>query len=262
MEENMLKSCGKFTMAAIIGLTAFAWSSGPAAANAINGSFETGDYTGWTLQKKGPAPTAGTWAIIQNDEVIRRFQEIFDHADSTNIRQDAPILPVSFPVSDGAFAALNLQNMPLSSRMSQEITLPANATALSWDMAYRNFAGEFSGQQYLAVHLRDSADVVLKTLYITGSESPMDQSMSTFAADVSQFAGESVRVDVDINVGLYYFPVALDNFRVETVEVETLTLPALPPGWAKGKKTGWQGELPPGLERQNRTVPGLENRQK
>jgi hypothetical protein len=55
--------------------------------------------------------------------------------------------------------------------------------------------------------------------------------------------------------------VNLDNFRVETVEVETIAPSVLPPGWAKGKKTGWQGELPPGLEKQEMMPPGQENRQ-
>ena len=49
----------------------------------VNGSFETGDYTGWTLletdQLISPRdPTFGTWGIVPSGSTISRDDEVFD----------------------------------------------------------------------------------------------------------------------------------------------------------------------------------------
>ncbi|MFC1918348.1 LamG domain-containing protein [Chloroflexota bacterium] len=39
-------------------------------------------------------------------------------------------------------------------------------------------------------------------------------------------------------------------------EIQTLTV--LPPGWDKGKKSGWEGSIPPGLEKKEKTPDGFD----
>ena len=43
----------------------------------------------------------------------------------------------------------------------------------------------------------------------------------------------------------------IDNFTVDVVGTN-------PPGWDKGNKKGWDGQLPPGLEKNGKTPPGFE----
>ena len=56
------------------------------------------------------------------------------------------------------------------------------------------------------------------------------------------------------------FPVILDNFRIETTAVEADAPIILPPGWAVRKPAkGWQGGLPPGLNKNGKIPFGLTN---
>jgi hypothetical protein len=266
-----MRALGKRIMyLAVIGVTIFSWSERVSASVIVNGGFEA-DYTGWTLRKTAEEVTFGTVTVVNSGDTVTQGQDLMDYSSGEPIKQMADCLPLTFYGSEGANLAAMLQNGPVVTRMSQDITLPAEATALSWEMAYTNMHHKFIfDYQDLAIHIRNLDDVILATIFITDPDghSPLSIPMTTFSADISDFAEQTVRLDVVVNVGADFMPVSFDNFRIEVAPLETLedTLvvrPTLPPGWTKGKKTGWQGKtLPPGLEKQDKIPPGFENGQK
>jgi hypothetical protein len=186
----------------------------------VNGSFETGDYTGWTLFESSGVPGWGTWGIASNGQTINPIDPVFDFFDQTIVNQLSPGLPHTYTATDGNYLALQLQNGPETHRLSQDMTVQTcnTHTILSWNMEYSNWAGVFDpNDQVLAVHIRDvNTDAILKTLFKTRQGvNPQSIPMTYFRADISEFAGMAVRLDVEMQVYYYYFDAAFDNFKME-----------------------------------------------
>lgn len=214
----------------------------------VNGSFETGDYSGWVLvEGEGASPTDGTSGIAQDGMTIYRTDEVFDYYDLIPVTQNSSGLPKTYASSDGTYLAIQLQNARHEHRMFQDVSLPENAATLSWDMLYENMNAFFAPDQYLAVHVRDLNDNILETLFLTEDSSPLAIPMSSFAFDISSHAGSTVRIDIEQKVRRHYFYAGFDNFRIELGEgevggeVEAPATALAPPGWSrnKGKKLGW-----------------------
>jgi hypothetical protein len=185
-----------------------------------NGSFETGDYSGWTLFEGGLStePSAGTWGIAQNGQTIEPGQSVFDFFDGIDVQQSSPGLPHTYTATDGNFTALQLQNGPQTHRMYQDIAMPVGAATISWDMEYNNHNGDFvPDAQELAVYVRDvSSDEILATLFRTTQRvDPQFIPVTHFSGDVSAFAGRTVRISIDMIVDRLYFDAAFDNFKVD-----------------------------------------------
>ena len=114
--------------------------------------------------------------------------------------------------------------------MYQDITLPVCATTLTWDMEYASharpagFGFDFdANSQYSAVHIRDLGDVIQTTLFkTTEGVDPQSIPMTSFTADISAFAGQTVRLDIDHQVQNSFFDAAWDNFAVspEVCDIE------------------------------------------
>ena len=183
----------------------------------VGGSFETGDFTGWVLSEPGNA-YYGTWGIAVNGQTINSGDVTYDYADNTMSQpQFSPGLPITYTATDGDKLAYQLQGGPQQHRMWQDIDLGSNATTLSWDMWYKNHNGNFNSGQFIAVHIRDLSDTILDTLFITqqGVDAQSTQMMEHFTTDVSAYAGQTVRIDVEMNVQNYYFDAAFDNFVLD-----------------------------------------------
>jgi hypothetical protein len=71
--------------------------------------------------------------------------------------------------------------------------------------------------QYIAINLRNpTTDALIATVYKTDGTSPLSLAgMTAHSADISAYAGQTVRLDVEANVQRWYLPAAFDNFRVE-----------------------------------------------
>ena len=193
----------------------------PASANGsnpiVNGSFETGDYTGWTLSEDSGNPDYGTWGIAQDGDVINYDDYTYDFCDGVLVQQGSPGLPITYSTTDGNHLAYQLQNGPETHRLYQDITLSPSATTLTWDMWYTNYIGLFDpGAQYLAVNIRDpSDDSIMEMLFkTTEGEDPEDISMTSFSRDISAYAGTTVRLDIEIAAQGYHLDAAFDNFSV------------------------------------------------
>ncbi|MFC2123039.1 hypothetical protein ACFLRP_05080 [Bacteroidota bacterium] len=218
----------------------------------VNGSFETGDYTGWTLWEDGPYGhyvDTGTWGIAVNGETIISGETTYDFYDGVIVPQYSVGLPITYATTDGEFMAYQLQNGPEDHRMYQDVTLSGSAKTLSWDMFYTS-DWAFSNAQYLAVNIRDLDDNILGVLYKTEGDMPQSIPITNFIYDISEYAGSTIRIDVEMKVYNSYFDAGFDNFVIDQG--------GTPPGWSKGKKSGWDGSMPPGLEKKDKTPAGFD----
>jgi len=154
----------------------------------VNGSFETGDFTGWTLEDLGPDPA---WSI---------------YSGSTS--------PVGFPILPppvGTFATVTDQGGPDSSLLYQDIQIPSDTPVrCSAIMYYENRAEGFiigdgltlniPNQQYRvdimdpAAPSYDTGAGVLLNLFRTTPGDPNSLGYTTLAFDLSEFAGTTVRI--------------------------------------------------------------------
>jgi hypothetical protein len=187
----------------------------PAHAQIVNGSFEA-DYAGWTLLESGIGiPCFGTWGIALNGMTLNPGDIAFDFFDGVNCFQSSPGLPITFATTDGNRLAFQLQNGPQSHRMYQDVAIGVPST-LHWDMQYRNHAGAFDPTfQFLAVRIRDLADNLLQTLFITTQGvDPQNIPMTHFSSDLSAYAGSTVRLSIEMEVFNFYFDAQFDNFNL------------------------------------------------
>lgn len=241
----------KLITAGILVLTFGISTTGFAESILVNGSFETGDYTGWTLvEGEGASPTNGTSGIASDGQTINPYDQVYDFLDLIPVPQSSFGLPRTYKASERAYMAIQLQNGEQDIRMFQDVALPENAKTLSWDMFYQNMNSFFAPNQYLAVHVRDLNDNILETLFLSEDSSPLAIPMSNFAFDISGYAGSTVRIDVEMKVHLHFFDAGFDNFRIELGELDAPASSLAPPGWsrASGGKLGWS-------EYKNKKVP-------
>ncbi|MEW6146169.1 MAG: IPTL-CTERM sorting domain-containing protein [Thermodesulfobacteriota bacterium] len=171
-----------------------------------NGSFETGDFTGWTvIQEPG---SGGDWFV---------YSGILTPASSHTV----------LPPPVGEFAAVTDQGDPGSQVLYQDLDIPAGGGAeCSVIVYYENPAEEFvtasdlsyqtTPNQQARIDIMDPAadpfDVgagVLLNLFQTNPGDPFSLGYTTLNFDLSQFAGTTVRfraAEVD-NEGFFNFSI-------------------------------------------------------
>lgn len=191
----------------------------PPAPNAIvNGSFETGDYAGWTLlETPAGIPDAGTFAVVRGGTTVQPQQTLFDFADRIDVVELSPGLPATFMASEGSYVGVHLQNGPQNHRMYQTVSVPPGAQALSWTMSYNNHFGAFDlVGQFIAVNVRDpQTDAILGTVYQTQPGDPLVLPLTPFSADISRFAGKTVRIDFELQAQGFHLDASFDDFRIQ-----------------------------------------------
>lgn len=203
-------------------MTKAAWSLAailavPTAAHADvqNGSFESHDFAGWTVTKSAPSGTFATAAVVEEGTSIAYGANVFDQIDQTTIANYSSGLPLVPHPTDGASEALLLQNGPSTTRLSQDVEVPANAPELTFDLGYHNWDSAFSAAQSLAVELRDpESDALLVTVYQAGGvlESPMTHQ----TIDMADHAGMQVRLQFEVSAANNFFDVQLDHVALQS----------------------------------------------
>jgi fibronectin type 3 domain-containing protein len=178
-----------------------------------NGSFETGDYTGWTLLEDYP-PDGGIWGIAYNGQVINPGDQVHDFSDNIMVQIVSTGLPKNYYSSDGKFVAFQSQTYGQNHRMYQDISLPINTKILEWDMSYNNLGIFFLFNQKLNINIRDLNDNIIETIFVTDGTSPPEISMTRFTKDISRYAGNTIRLDVEMIVHENYFDAEFDNFSI------------------------------------------------
>ncbi|MCY2927241.1 MAG: LEPR-XLL domain-containing protein, partial [Planctomycetota bacterium] len=111
--------------------------------------------------------------------------------------------PITVPIPSGGGTGV----------LCQDVVIPAGATAsLNWVDRIRNFGNGFShpDQEY-RVEVRNTADQVLATVFSTNPGDALLQDWTARSADVSAFAGQTVRVAFVAQNSAGYFDVHIDD---------------------------------------------------
>lgn len=183
-----------------------------------NGSFETGTYDGWTLLQASynvMSSYPSTWGIAMDLETVNSGDWVWDYYDGDFEEQHSDGLPITYESTDGMYLAYGLQRDTSLMRMYQDVYLSPDTTTLTWDMWYTNHYEYFDQYtQYLTVELLTTSDTILETLFMTEPGDPLAIPMTGFSADISAWAGLTVRLNVEVAAGEYYLDFALDNFAI------------------------------------------------
>jgi hypothetical protein len=195
---------------AVVGL--FAFASSAVAASFTNGGFETGDFTGWTVVNQ--AGSSGNWYVY------------------TGTTSPASGATIAAP-PEGTHAATSDQTNPGSHQLYQDVTLePGAKQTLTFTLYYKNNAGSFASpstldyntfpnQQYRVDVMKPSAPVnsvapgdVLKNLFQTQPGDPNTLAPTVMSFDLSQFAGQTVRLRFAETDNQGTFQASVDAVRI------------------------------------------------
>ncbi len=200
--------------------TAAQSSGGARGGTVVNGGFETGDFTGWTTAVPCNLNTA-TWTVYSG-------------------AASAPISGTPLPAPpEGVFASVFDQNFNSTGLLYQDITLAAGQNhILTFTMYYNNQDGTFvtpdtlacdgeTNQQIRVDILNTAAPVdsvaagdVLLNVFRTEVGDPAVLGPSQFTADLSAFAGQTVRLRF----------ADVDNLFFQTLVVDAVDVISFPQG--------------------------------
>jgi hypothetical protein len=218
--------------AAAISLTTLLANTGvSSAATVVNGGFETGTFSGWTVVNQQTSP--GDWFVY------------------TGTSTPFNGFPIPAP-PEGTHAAVTDQSGPGSHVLYQDVALESGFNhALSFSIYYDNQAGFFAtpqsldpgvipNQQYRVDVLRPTADPfsvapgdVLATVFQTRDGDPTSLGPTTVTFDLSPFAGQTVRLRFAEVDNQLFFNAAVDNVRIVSVRL-------LPTSKNQCKDGGWR----------------------
>lgn len=225
----------------------------------INGSFENGTYSGWMLYETSVDPSAGTWGIAGDGQTIVPGEEVLDWHDGIMVAEYSPGLPITYEATDGVFVALQLQLGIEQHRMFQDVFVPAGVDRLCWDMFYTNWSvgatsppdeeliySSFDENQYFAINIRDAvSDVVVETLFKTVDGDPLSVPMTGYCIAIGHLAGETVRIDFELNNLVSHFDLALDRIRTcSTSEPDCDNQPLFADDFESGDFSAWSVIVP------------------
>ena len=181
----------------------------------VNGSFETGSFSGWTVVNTG----SGAW-VINNGTFV------------------PPGPGGAIPPISPLFDALTEQPGPGTHALRQSFFVPDNifSAALSWSDRIRNFAVFSHPNQEWRVVFRDASGNLLHTVFSTTPGDPLIQvGPNARSGDITAFlqahVGETVVVSFEEQDNLFYFNVSLDDVK--------LLIAVLPMDKDECKAAGW-----------------------
>ncbi|KPA14027.1 protein containing DUF1566 [Candidatus Magnetomorum sp. HK-1] len=174
-----------------------------------NGSFETGDFYGWTVQDIPQAPL-GLNVAQAGGITGSQWDQLF-----------------KIEPTDGIFAAVYaFSGSPGTIRMSQEIYIPAGGAALSfdyrmgWDMT---FGYATLPRRFEIAILPENGDIPLKTIQIRQAD-PNTQMLDTGKIseeiDLAEFSCQTVRISFDLHFSESDISPSL--FQLDKVQLKTL----------------------------------------
>lgn len=145
-----------------------------------NGSFESGDFSGWTTTQ--PTQPLRPWS---NATAVDR-----GYLDSASPQDGTHDALHGFDGSPGAYT------------LTQQVTFPAvSAATLAWKDRYQYQIFGFGAPRTVEVRILDTADALLATPYSLGiGPGTGDSGWQDHAVDVTGFSGRTVRVQFHFNV--------------------------------------------------------------
>jgi uncharacterized repeat protein (TIGR01451 family) len=160
----------------------------------VNGGFETGDLTGWTLEDSG----LGRFVI--NDGTL-----------------DPPGPDGPLPPFAGRYSVLSQQPQPGRHVLYQQVFIPpgAGVALLSWTDRIRNHAGTFvANQQEFRVEVQSASGDTLAVVFRTAEGDALESDWTQRTYDLTAFADQAIRVAFVQQDTLGYFNVHLDDVSV------------------------------------------------
>jgi hypothetical protein len=196
------------------------------AATVVNGGFETGDTSGWTVVNE--AGGSGDWYVCSSAAC-------------------SALVPSNFPPPEGTYAAISSQEGPGSHILYQDVTLEAGAThQLSFTTYYENYEDSFytpdslsyqigePNQQYRIDIMKPDAPVdsvapedILATVFRTEVGDPASMEPTPMTVDLSQFAGSTVRLRFAEVDNQDNFVAGVDDVKVTSVTTTDTTPPTV-----------------------------------
>lgn len=201
--------------ALFVALSASLWpSEAQAQCTFVNGTFEDGTTTGWTIYSR---PSPGLTASFYN---------------YTGTSSPLSAHTISAP-AQGTRAVVSDQNGPGTQAFYQDVVVPSGPFAtLSFYLAYNNTWGSFvnlntldynANQQLRFDLMKTTAGLesiastdVMAFLLRPQQGDPLILSPTIFTFDLSGFGGQTVRFRFAQAIGLFYFPAAIDNVCLST----------------------------------------------
>lgn len=230
---------------AVLVCAALAAPAGAAAATVVNGDFETGDLRGWQVHI---AVGFGNWFAYHGTEA-----PIQGEVGKTK----RGVAPVPAP-PQGAFAAISDQLNPDTLVIYQDVALAPDARhQLSLETFYSSrrplavptpdtlsvdeaAIGKQANQQYRIDLMRPEAPLesiapgdVLRTIFRTMSGDPTSMPPTRITANLTPFAGQTVRLRVAVAAGKEALNAGIDAVSIDTTP---LSGPAAGAGGKGGKK--------------------------
>lgn len=225
---------GRLTLSLAVLLVLLA-PSGATAATVVNGDFESGTLTGWHVRQP---IYAGNWFAYKGT-----------NAPIGNQRGAAPVQAPP----QGVYAAISDEANPDSLILYQDVALEAGYSHRLSLLAYYNsyepiavpapdtlsvddeVLGGQSNQQYRIDVIRPGAPIgsldptdILRTLFRTKPGDPVKLAPTTMTADLSQFAGQTVRLRIANAVHEEVF-----NAGVDAVSISSTASGQSPPPGSK-----------------------------
>jgi hypothetical protein len=208
-----------------IGCVALLLPAGAGAATVANGDFETGTLSGWVSVNSGPSE-GGSWFAYSG--TIAPLSEEFEE-------REVP------PPPQGRYAAISDETGPGLHVLYQDIAIePALSQTLSMLVYYNSYAeiavpspdtlssgGEGPGpanQQYRIDVMKPSAAVdsvnpgdILTTVFRTNPGDPEALTPKVVTANLTPFAGQTVRLRLAEVDNEFYFNAGADSVSISTV---------------------------------------------
>jgi hypothetical protein len=224
---RMLRRSG-WAILLVAALAATATPGGAAAATVVNGGFESGTLEGWRVHR---VTEAGNWFAYEGT------------AAPIGSRRTPPADPVQAP-PQGDYAAVSDEANPDTLILYQDIELEAGSGYQLSLLAYYNsykpiavptpdtlgvdeesLAGE-KNQQFRIDVMKPEAplesvtpDDILRTLFVTKPRDPQNMAPTKLTANLSAFAGQTVRLRIANAVHEEVFNAGVDAVSVSSVSI-------------------------------------------
>ncbi len=199
-------------------LLVLTWAAPISAATIVNGGFETGNFAGWTVVNQ--AGGSGNW---------------FVYSGTTS-----PLSAFTIPAPpQGTYAAASDQFGPGSHVLYQDVALePGMTHSLSFMLYYDNRNGAFHtpaslsytvvpNQQYRVDIVRPTASPfsvaaadVLASVFRTDVGDPASMAPTTVTADLTPFAGTTVRIRFAEVDNQFFFQAGVDAVNIQSADID------------------------------------------
>ena len=169
----------------------------------VNASFAD-DFTGWTLTSDDMLDSYGGAAMVAVGTTLSQGSTIHEVISDTDVALTyvSSALPMTIGTqsasSSGKVALLCAANGPVHVVARQDLTLASVVSAMTFDFQYASGVPTDDNQQSIHVQLVDpTTNAVLTTLVAIGTGSDPKALPATITTDVSAYAGQTVRLQLE-----------------------------------------------------------------